>query len=69
LIKVLIVDDHQLMRIGLKKLLSDVDGIEVIGEAESGEDAIRMVKEKKPHVVLMVTSWRPRISHQRLQYR
>jgi two-component system invasion response regulator UvrY len=53
LIKVLIVDDHQLLRIGLRKLLSDVNDIDVVGEADSGEQAIRVVKELKPDVVLM----------------
>lgn len=53
LINVLLVDDHDLVRIGIRRLLSDVKGIKVIGEAKSGEEAVRMARELKPHVVLM----------------
>lgn len=53
LINVLIVDDHDIVCAGVGRLLSDVKGINVIGEARSGEDAVRFAKEKKPHVVLM----------------
>jgi two-component system invasion response regulator UvrY len=53
MIKVLLVDDHDLVRMGLGRLLSDADGIEVVGEAESGEEAIKKVKELGPHVVMM----------------
>lgn len=51
--QVLIVDDHRLVRCGLRRLLEDVKHISVIGEAESGEDAIRVMKECQPDVVLM----------------
>ena len=53
MIKVLLVDDHDLVRTGLSRLLSDAEGIEVIGEAKSGEEAIALQKEEQPHVVLM----------------
>lgn len=53
MIKVLIVDDHDLVRMGISRMLTDVKGIVVVGEASSGEDALRMVQELKPHVVLM----------------
>ena len=52
-IRVLLVDDHDLVRIGIKRLLSDVIGIEVVGEAASGEEAIDLVPKLKPNVVLM----------------
>lgn len=52
-IKVLLVEDHQLTRIGLKTVLERTSDIKVIGEAENGEDAIRKVGELKPDVVLM----------------
>ncbi len=52
-INVLLVDDHALMRDGLKALLDGVNGIKVVGEASSGEQALRVVRDKKPHVVLM----------------
>ncbi len=53
LIKVLIVDDHALVRLGIKKLLEDVSGVKVIGEASSGEDALKIAREQKPDVVLL----------------
>lgn len=53
MINVLIVDDHDLVRAGVSRLLGDVPGIKVIGEARSGEEAVKMAKEKRPHVVLM----------------
>jgi len=52
-IRVLVVDDHQLVRMGISRLLADVKGIEIIGQAESGEDAIDMVRDLSPDVVLM----------------
>ena len=53
MIRVLIVDDHELVRLGISRLLGDVSGIEVIGEASSGEEAIDKVKRLSPDVVLM----------------
>lgn len=53
MINVVIVDDHALVRLGMKRLLEEVRDIKVIGEAESGEEAIDLVKETKPDVVLM----------------
>jgi len=52
-IKVLLVDDHELVRTGIRRLLEDFDDIEVIDEADCGEDAIRLVRQNKPDVVLM----------------
>jgi two-component system invasion response regulator UvrY len=52
-ITVLLVDDHELVRAGLSRLLGDVSGIRVIAEAGSGEQAIKLAKEKRPQVVLM----------------
>jgi two-component system, NarL family, invasion response regulator UvrY len=53
LINVLIVDDHDIVCAGVGRLLSDIKGILVIGEARSGEDAVKIAKEKRPDVVLM----------------
>lgn len=53
LIKVLIVDDHALVRMGIRHLLHDLPDMEVVAEAESGEDALLLVKTHKPHVVLL----------------
>ncbi len=52
-IKVLLVDDHEMVRIGLAAVLGTEDGIEVVGEAGSGEEGIRLAKEYNPDVVLM----------------
>lgn len=52
-IKLLLVDDHALVRAGLKVILDSVPNVTVIGEAESGEDAIAKINDTKPDVVLM----------------
>lgn len=52
-VKLLIVDDHDLMRTGLSRILNDVDGFEVIGEANCGESALKMSRELLPDVILM----------------
>jgi two-component system invasion response regulator UvrY len=53
MIKLLVVDDHRLVRIGTARLLSDIEGFEVVGQAASGEEAVDMVRDLKPDVVLM----------------
>jgi len=53
LIRVLVVDDHDLVRSGITRMLADIEGLEVIGEADSGEAALKAVRESKPDVVLM----------------
>ncbi len=53
LIKVLVVDDHDLVRMGISRMLGDVDDIEVVGEAKSGEDAIAFVRVSEVDVILM----------------
>jgi two-component system invasion response regulator UvrY len=53
MIRVLLVDDHDLVRLGIKRLLSDANGIEVVGEAATGEEGIKQVKALQPSVVLM----------------
>jgi two-component system, NarL family, invasion response regulator UvrY len=52
-IKVLIVDDHALFRAGIHRILEDQDLVEVVGEAESGEDALRLAQKLAPDVILM----------------
>ena len=47
------MDDHELVRLGIKRLLQDVPGIKVIGEASTGEEAVIMAKELVPDVVIM----------------
>lgn len=53
MIKVLLVDDHELVRLGVKRLLQDANGIKVVGEAKTGEEAIKLMKELLPDVVIM----------------
>lgn len=53
MIKVLVVDDHDLVRMGIVRMLADMDGIKVVGEAASGEDALHLARDLTPHVVLM----------------
>lgn len=53
MIRVLLVDDHELVRLGIKRLLQDIQGIKVIGEARSGEEAVLLAKELVPDVVVM----------------
>jgi DNA-binding NarL/FixJ family response regulator len=52
-IRILLVDDQALFREGLHTLLSVRDGIEIVGEAANGEEALQRVKSLKPQVVLM----------------
>jgi DNA-binding NarL/FixJ family response regulator len=52
-IKVLIVDDHAIMRDGIRALLSVNDDIEVVGEASEGKEAIKKVEQLKPDVIVM----------------
>lgn len=53
LIKVLIVDDHALVRMGIRRLLDDLPDMDVVADAESGEQALAMVKLHQPDVVLL----------------
>jgi DNA-binding NarL/FixJ family response regulator len=52
-IQVMLVDDHAMVRAGLKALLEQFDGIHVAGEAASGSQAIELVKQLQPDVILM----------------
>lgn len=50
---VVIVDDHDLVRTGLKNILSDAGDLKLVGEAATGEEAIRLAREIEPDVMLM----------------
>ena len=52
-IKVMLVDDHAVVRMGFRMLLEGADDIMVLGEAESGEEAVRRFAELKPDVIVM----------------
>ena len=51
--RVLLVDDHQMLREGLRSLLERQPGIRVVGEAVSGWDAVQQARELSPHIVVM----------------
>lgn len=52
-ITVLLVDDHILVRRGLRRILEDDSGITVVGEADNGEEAVRVARRLRPRIVLM----------------
>jgi DNA-binding NarL/FixJ family response regulator len=52
-IKVLLADDHALVRAGIHSLLQRLSGIQIIAEAGEGHEALRLIKEKKPDIVLL----------------
>ena len=52
-IRILIIDDHAIMRMGLASLLSSEPGLEIVGEAEDGGSGIRLAAELKPDVIIM----------------
>ncbi len=51
--KILIVDDHEVVRDGLKNILTSLDNISIAGEAGNGEDAVKMYSSLKPDLVIM----------------
>lgn len=55
MIGVLLVDDHELVRTGIRRLLEDQDGFLILGEAGSGEEAMEMLRtfDNKPQVIMM----------------
>ena len=53
LINVFLVDDHELVRSGIRRILEDVRGIKVVGEVSCGEDAVQFCRDNQPDVVLM----------------
>lgn len=52
-INILLVDDHSMVRQGLKQILELEDDLEIIGQAGNGEDAIKLVQSLKPDVILL----------------
>jgi DNA-binding NarL/FixJ family response regulator len=52
-VRVLIVDDQEPFRVAARMVVDITDGFEVVGEAETGEDSVRMAEELAPDLVLM----------------
>ncbi len=52
-ISVLLVDDHSLVRTGFRRIIEDEADLVVVGEASSGEEAVRLAKELQPKVIVM----------------
>jgi len=52
-IKVILADDHRIFRKGLKSLLSEKEHIEVLAEADNGDEALEAAKKYKPEIVIM----------------
>jgi DNA-binding NarL/FixJ family response regulator len=53
MIRIVLADDHELVRAGLRGLLELTPGVSVVGEARDGQEALRLVAERDPDVVLM----------------
>ena len=56
MISVLLVDDHKLIRTGIKLMLDKTPDIRVLGEASTGEEAVEQARALKPQVILMDVS-------------
>jgi len=52
-VRILLVDDHALVRAGLRRLLQEIDGVEIIGEASDVREALAIVEASRPELVLM----------------
>ena len=52
-IRIIIADDHQIVRQGLRVLIEKEPDMEVVGEAEDGQATVSLAKELHPHIVLM----------------
>ena len=55
-LRILLVDDHEVVRLGLKALLGRQEGFEVVGEAANGLEAVEKYKELQPDFVTMETT-------------
>ena len=53
MITVLLTDDHALVRTGIRRLLEDSGQVNIIGEADCGEDSIKLAQQFNPDVILM----------------
>lgn len=53
MVEIIVIDDHDLVRFGLVRLLADVSGIRVVADGNSGQRAVDLAKEYEPDVILM----------------
>lgn len=53
MVNIVVADDHDLVRMGIVRMLSDVPGFQIVGEAKTGEEAVKLAREKSPQVILM----------------
>lgn len=59
LIRIILVEDHEMVRASLKQLFKDIRHIEVVADCSNGLDAIELASELKPHVVLVDVNMTP----------
>ncbi len=52
-VRIVIADDHPVVRSGIRDMLDEADGLDVVGEAESGAEALRLVEDEQPDVLLL----------------
>jgi DNA-binding NarL/FixJ family response regulator len=52
-LKLIIADDHHIFRKGILSIVSEDEGIEIIGEAANGDDALRLIEENKPDIAIL----------------
>ena len=52
-IRVVLADDHPIVRAGIRETLKEIPGVEVVGEASDGREALELVKTARPDVVFM----------------
>jgi DNA-binding NarL/FixJ family response regulator len=53
MIRILLADDHNLVRAGMRALLQNIEGVEVVAEASDGREALELLKQKRPDVALL----------------
>jgi YesN/AraC family two-component response regulator len=53
---VVLADDHALVRAGLRSILEAIEGVEVVGKAGDGHEALRLVEERQPHLAMLDVS-------------